>query len=110
MSTYRALINGSAVHGCAIPPIHSIITPKIPPMPDNPTYLHRLPSILVEAKSPKPIPFFRRCDVEALFGLKRRQAINLMHRIGAVRVSQEIAIPQRDLGSWLLLLLDCTVG
>jgi len=33
-----------------------------------------------------------------------------MHRIGAVRVSQEIAIPQRDLGSWLLLLLDCTVG
>jgi hypothetical protein len=74
---------------------------KIPLMPDNPTYLHRLPSILAEAKSPKPIPFFRRCDVEALFGLKRRQAINLMHRIGAVRVSQEIAIPQRELVSWL---------
>jgi hypothetical protein len=39
--------------------------------------------------------------MEALFGLKRRQAINLMHTIGAVRVSHEIAIPQRDLVSWL---------
>ena len=70
-------------------------------MPDKPKYLHRLTSILAEAKSPKPIPFFRRGDIEALFGLKRRQAINLMHRIGAVRVSSEIAVPQRDLISWL---------
>lgn len=70
-------------------------------MPDKPTYIHRLPSILAEAKSPKPIPFFRRGDIEALFGLKRRQAINLMHRIGAIRVSHEIAIPQRDLVAWL---------
>ena len=68
---------------------------------DKPTYIHRLTSILAEAKSPKPIPFFRRCDIEALFGVKRRQAINLMHKIGAVRVSNEIAIPQRDLISWL---------
>ena len=70
-------------------------------MPDQPTFLHRLNSILAEAKSPKPIPFFRRADIEALFGLKRRQAINLMHKIGAVRVSREIAVSQRDLVSWL---------
>lgn len=70
-------------------------------MPDKPSYIHKIKSILTEAKSPKPIPFFRRRDIEALFGLKRRQAINLMHRIGAVRVSCEIAIPQRDLVSWL---------
>ena len=70
-------------------------------MPDKPTYIHRLASILAEAKSPKPIPFFRRCDIEALFGLKRRQAINLMHAIGAVRVSHEIAVLQLDLVSWL---------
>jgi hypothetical protein len=70
-------------------------------MPDKPSYIHRLTSILAEAKSPKPIPFFRRCDVEALFGLKRRQAVNLMHKIGAVRVSNEIAIAQDDLVSWL---------
>ena len=70
-------------------------------MPDKPSYIHRLTSILAEAKSPKPIPFFRRGDVEALFGLQRRQAINLMHTIGAVRVSHEIASPQRDLVSWL---------
>jgi hypothetical protein len=70
-------------------------------MPDKPTYLHRLTSILGEAKTPKPIPFFRRCDIEALFGLKRRQAINLMHAIGAIRVSNEIAVPQKDLVRWL---------
>lgn len=70
-------------------------------MPDKLSYLHRLTSILAEARTPKPIPFFRRRDIEALFGLKRRQAINLMHEIGAVRVSNEIAIPQEDLVSWL---------
>ena len=70
-------------------------------MPDNPTYIHKLASILVEARSPKPIPFFRRRDIEALFGLKKRQAVNLMHRIGAVRVSSELALPQRDLVRWL---------
>lgn len=70
-------------------------------MPDKPSYIHRVAAILAEAKSPKPIPFFRRGDIEALFGLKRRQAINLMHAIGAVRVSREIAVPQRDLVAWL---------
>jgi hypothetical protein len=70
-------------------------------MPDKPTYLHRLTSILAAARTPKPIPFFRRCDIEALFGLKRRQAINLMHQIGAIRVSNEIAVPQTDLVAWL---------
>ena len=66
-------------------------------MPDNPTYIHKLEGILAEARSPKPIPFFRRRDIEALFGLKKRQAVNLMHRIGAVRVSRELALDQRDL-------------
>jgi hypothetical protein len=70
-------------------------------MPDNPTYIHKLAEILAEARSPKPIPFFRRRDMEALFGLKKRQAVNLMHRIGAVRVSRELAIEQRDLVRWL---------
>jgi hypothetical protein len=70
-------------------------------MPDQPSYIHRLRAILAEARSPKPIPFFRRLDIEALFGLKKRQAVNLMHRIGAVRVSRELAVPQRDLVGWL---------
>ena len=70
-------------------------------MPDNPTYIHKLAEILVEARTPKPIPFFRRRDIEALFGLKKRQAVNLMHRIGAVRVSRELAIEHRELVRWL---------
>jgi len=72
-------------------------------MPDNPTYIHKLEAILAEARLAKPIPFFRRRDIEALFGLKKRQAINLMHRIGAVRVSRELAVEQRHLVRWLEL-------
>src|SRR3954453_18520412 len=70
-------------------------------MPNKPSYLHRLTAILAEAKTLKPIPFFRRGDIEALFGLKRRQSINLMHAIGAIRVSHEIAVRQKDLVDWL---------
>jgi hypothetical protein len=33
--------------------------------------------------------------------LKKRQAIHLMHRIGAVRVSRELAVEQRELVRWL---------
>jgi hypothetical protein len=74
-------------------------------MPEYPSYVHKLAAILVEARSPKPIPFFRRHDIEALFGLKKRQAVNLMHRVGAVRVSRELAVEQRDLVRWLEQLL-----
>jgi hypothetical protein len=70
-------------------------------MPDQPSYVHKLADILAEARAPKPIPFFRRRDVEALFGLKKRQAVHLMHRLGAVRVSRELAVEQRDLVQWL---------
>jgi len=70
-------------------------------VPDNPTYIHKLDGILAEARSPKPIPFFRRRDIQALFGLKKRQAVNLMPRIGAVRVSRELALDQHDLVRWL---------
>ena len=70
-------------------------------MPAHPTYIHKLAEILDEARSPKPIPFFRRRDIEALFGLRKRQAVNLMHRLGAIRVSRELAVEQRDLVRWL---------
>ena len=75
-------------------------------MPDNPTYIHKLAEILAEARTPKPIPFFRRRDIEALFGLKKRQAVNLMHRIGAIRVSRELAVDKRDLIAWLKQMIE----
>ena len=75
-------------------------------MPDNPSYIHKLDGILAEARAPKPIPFFRRRDIEALFGLKKRQAVNLMHRIGAVRVSRELAVVKRDLVAWLEQMIE----
>jgi len=70
-------------------------------VPEHPSYIHQLAAILAEARSPKPLPFFRRRDIEALFGLQKRQAVNLMHRLGAVRVSRELAVDQRDLVRWL---------
>lgn len=73
---------------------------------NNPSYIHKLEGILAEARLPKPIPFLRRRDIEALFGLKKRQAVNLMHRIGAIRVSRELAVEQRDLIRWLEQMLS----
>jgi len=70
-------------------------------VPSQPTYIHRLRAILAEARPARPIPFFRRRDIQALFGLQKRQAINLMHRIGAVRVSRELALRQPDLVGWI---------
>lgn len=75
-------------------------------MPDHPSYIHKLTGILAEVRAPKPIPFFRRRDIEALFGLKKRQAVNLMHRIGAVRVSRELAVEKRDLIRWLEQMIE----
>jgi len=98
---YYRVLSTDVLHSCAIPPTKCVILAIGASMPDKPSYIHRLTSILTEARTPKPIPFFRRCDIEALFGLKRRQAINLMHEIGAVRVSNEIALPQEDLVAWL---------
>jgi hypothetical protein len=72
----------------------------------QPVLVHKLARILSEARSPKPIPFFRRRDIEALFGLKKRQAVNLMHRIGAIRVSRELAVDKRDLIAWLEQMLE----
>jgi hypothetical protein len=45
-------------------------------------------------------------DIEALFGLKKRQAVNLMHRIGAIRVSRELAVEKRDLLRWLEQMIE----
>jgi len=70
-------------------------------VPDNPSYIHKLEGILAEARAPKPIPFFRRRDIESLFGLRKRQAVNLMHQIGAIRVSRELAVEQCRLVRWL---------
>jgi hypothetical protein len=78
-----------------------VYSPQLSPMPEHPSYIHKLAKILAEARTPKPIPFFRRRDIEALFGLKKRQAVHLMHRIGALRVSRELAVEQRDLVRWL---------
>lgn len=75
-------------------------------MPENPSYIHRLNGILAEARAPKPISFFRRRDIEALFGLKKRQAINLMHRIGVIRVSRELAVEQREVVRWVEQMLS----
>jgi hypothetical protein len=75
-------------------------------MPAHPSYIQKLAGILAEARTPKPIPFFRRRDIEALFGLKKRQAVHLMHRIGAIRVSRELAVDRRDLIAWLEQMLE----
>jgi hypothetical protein len=70
-------------------------------MPDLPSYLQQLPGILTSARRARPLPFFHRHDIEALFGLRRRQAVALMHKIGAIRAGNALAVEQRDLVRWV---------
>jgi hypothetical protein len=49
-------------------------------VPDHPTWLERIPAVLKKLQKPDAPPFLDRAAVEALFGVRRRQAILLLHR------------------------------
>jgi hypothetical protein len=45
------------------------------------TWFDRVPDILAELEKPTAAPFFDREAIEGLFGLKRRQSIDLMKKL-----------------------------
>lgn len=49
-------------------------------MPDHPTWLERIPTVLEKLERPDAPPFLDRAAIEKLFGVRRRQAIYLLHR------------------------------
>ncbi len=70
-------------------------------MPDQPTWLERVPDILAELNEPSSPPFLDRPAVELLFGLRRRQAITLMHRLGGYQVGKTFLVDRAGVIAFL---------
>ncbi len=63
-------------------------------MPDQSSWLERVPEILAWLKAADSPPFLDRPSPELLFGVKRRQAIELMHRMAGYQVGKTFLVEQ----------------
>src|SRR5580704_15398308 len=63
-------------------------------MPDQPSWIQAVPAILEALERVGAPPFLDRAAVEALFGLRRRQAIHLLGRMGGYQVGKAFLVPR----------------
>jgi hypothetical protein len=63
-------------------------------MPDQPSWIEAVPAILEALEQLAAPPFLDRTAVEALFGLRRRQAIHLLGRMGGYQVGKALVAPR----------------
>jgi len=70
-------------------------------MPDQPTWIHRLPEILAWLESDEAPPFLHRGLIEAGFRLRRRQALRLMENAGGYQAGRTYLIDRRQLAQFL---------
>jgi hypothetical protein len=63
-------------------------------MPDQPSWIQAVPAILDALGQPAAPPFLDRAAVETLFGLRRRQAIHLLGRMGGYQVGKALVVPR----------------
>jgi len=63
-------------------------------MPDQPSWIERVPEILETLEATGAPPFLDRPAVEVLFGLRRRQAIALLRRLGGYQVGKTFLVPR----------------
>lgn len=70
-------------------------------MPDQPTWLERVPAILAFLKSQDAPLFLDRPAVERLFGLRRRQAIELLRRCGGYQVGKTFLVLRETMVEFL---------
>ena len=65
-------------------------------MPDHPTWLERIPEILKALTSATAPPFLDRHAIEQLFGVRRRQAISLLHYFDGYQVGRAFVVPRES--------------
>ncbi len=70
-------------------------------MPAQPLWIERLPDLLAEVQNPAAPLWWDRPAVERLFGLRRRQAIALLHSLGAETVGTGLVIDRSALVRFL---------
>jgi hypothetical protein len=63
-------------------------------VPDQPSWIGFVPQILRELEAPGSPPFLDRPAVEALFGVRRRQAIELLRRFGGYQIGKTFLAPR----------------
>ena len=73
-------------------------------MPPKPRWLKRLPDIRVAVERSE-VPFLDRSGIESLFGLRRRQALKMVHALGGYRVGNVFLAPRDS----VLHFLDATL-
>ena len=72
-------------------------------MPSKPSWLLRVNEVLEDLGGEKMTthPFLTRAAVEKLFGLKRRQAIELMHSVEGYQIGKTLVVGRAKLAAWL---------
>ena len=70
-------------------------------MPDQPSWIDRLPEITRSLQAPDAPPFLDRSAIERLFGLRRRQSIALMRRLGGYQVGKTFLVDRQALVTFL---------
>jgi hypothetical protein len=66
-------------------------------VPDQPTWLQRVPAILAQLEPDDAPPFLDRAAIESLFRLSRRQAIRLLSVCGGYQVGRTFVVPRAAL-------------
>jgi hypothetical protein len=66
-------------------------------MPAQPLWIERLPNLITKLQAPDAPAWWDRPAIETLFGLRRRQAIALLRRMGARRIGTGFAIERAAL-------------
>jgi hypothetical protein len=72
-------------------------------VPNKPSWLLRVNEILEDLGGAEMAahPFLTRAAVEKLFGLKRRQAIELMHSVEGYQIGKTLVVGRAKLTDWL---------
>ena len=70
-------------------------------MPDQPSWIEHVPKILETLESAAAPPFLDRPAVEMLFGVRRRQAIQLLRRFGGYQVGKTFLVPREAVVAFL---------
>jgi hypothetical protein len=70
-------------------------------MPAHPLWLARLPAISTQVAAADAPLWWDRAALEKLFGLQRRQAIALLHQMGAARIGKNLAVERSALQRFL---------
>lgn len=70
-------------------------------MPDHPRWLDRVPEILRQLQTDSTPPILDRTAIERLFGIRRRQAITLLHRFSGYKLGRTFVVHRDSVVQYL---------